>query len=75
MRTHARVDTGGLTIGPWSGVGAGIGLIFALLAQAELPMGLVVGAAVGLLIGLVVDALAWRREEPDVTIRHPLGRN
>ena len=76
MTTHVHEDPTGMTIGPWTGVGAGIGLIFALLAQAELPMGLVVGAAVGLLIGLVVDALAWRRPEgPDVTIRHPLGRD
>ena len=76
MTTHAPEDTTGITIGPWTGVGAGIGLIFALLAQAELPMGIVAGAAVGLLIGLVVDALSWRRTAgPDVLIRHPLGRD
>ena len=76
MTSHAHGDSSGITIGPWSGVGAGLGLIFALLAGAELPTGLVFGAVVGLLIGLAVDALAPpRRAGRDVTIRHPLVRD
>jgi hypothetical protein len=38
-------------------VGAGLGLVFAFLSGAELPLGLVFGAAIGLLVGLAVDAL------------------
>jgi hypothetical protein len=61
-------------IGPWSAVGAGAGLLFALLIGADLPLGLVFGATLGLLAGLVADAFAGPDGGHDDTIRHPLAK-
>jgi hypothetical protein len=62
-------------IGPWSAIGAGMGLVFALLVGAELPLGLLFGATAGLLAGLVADALTGPdRVDHDDTLHHPLAR-
>ena len=44
-------------VGPYTAIGAAIGLVFATLNGAEGPLVLVIGAAIGLLVGIVVDAL------------------
>jgi hypothetical protein len=76
MTTHADHGLYGLSVGPWSGIGAGIGLVFALLSGAELPLGLVFGAALGSLVGLAVDALgAPRHGDHEAEIRHPAERD
>jgi hypothetical protein len=74
MVAHRRRNHRGV-IGPWSAVGAGTGLLFALLIGADLPLGLVFGATIGLLVGLAADAFGGPdRGDSDGAIRHPLVR-
>jgi hypothetical protein len=52
-----------------------MGLLFALLSGADLPLGLVFGATLGLLLGLAADAFSGPdRGNRDRTIRHPLAK-
>lgn len=72
MTTHADHGSYSLSIGPWSGIGAGIGLVIALLNGTDQPLGLMFGAAIGSLVGLAVDALgAPRHGDHEAEIRHP----
>ena len=53
-----REITSGAPVGGLVGIGAAVGLLFALLITADVPLFMAAGAVVGLLVGLAIDT--WR---------------